>query len=258
MKEEILRDIGFSKNESKVYLTLLRLGSSSATNIIQESGLHRSNVYDVLESLTKKGLVAHILKEDVKYFEVTPPHNLSNILKERELRLSNILPQLLIKTRSIKQDVKIQIFEGYSDLKKMITHFVNNKVDYYSYGIPRQFPKVLKSWLPIHHRDRIKKRVHLKIIFNEGAEDRARIVNEMEFAEARYFPKEFAAPVSTEISGDEIMIIHWAEKPLIIHIKSKEISDSYKRYFNLLWNIAKQPTHFSIAKYKSQNYTELY
>lgn len=241
MKEEVLRDIGLSKNESKVYLALLRIGSAPATKIMQESSLHRSNIYDALEGLTKKGLVAYILKDEVKYFEVTPPQNLMSILKEKELHLSNILPQLLLKSKSIKQDIKIEIYEGYTDLKKMMNHFVNNKSDYYSYGIPKHFPKILKSWLEWHHRDRISKKVPIKIIFNEGAEDRARAVNQIELAEAKYFPKKFNAPVSTEISGDEILIIHWAEKPLTIHIKCKDIAESYKRYFNLLWSIAKQP-----------------
>ena len=49
------------------------------------------------------------------------------------------------------------------------------------------------------------------------------------------------APVTTEISGDEITIIHWSEKPLIIHVECPEIAASYEKYFKLLWSIAKVP-----------------
>lgn len=235
MKEEVLLELGMSKNEAKIYLSLLNLGSSTTTNIIKDCRLNRSNVYDALNSLTEKGLVAYILKKDIKYFEVTHPENLLNIIKEKEIQLSNILPQLLLKEKDVKQDIKVNILEGYKDLKKMMTHFVNNKSDYYSYGIPKEFPTVLKTWLPWHHKDRIRKKIPIKIIFNEGASDRAQIVNKMELAEAKYFPKEFNAPVTTEISKDEVMIIHWSENPLTIHIKCQEIADSYKRYFDILW-----------------------
>ena len=61
-KQDVLEEIGLSKNEAKIYLTLLRLGNVTATDIIKESGVHRSNVYDVLDSLVKKGCVAYIQK----------------------------------------------------------------------------------------------------------------------------------------------------------------------------------------------------
>jgi len=239
-KQQILEEIGLSKNEARVYLTLLKLGSSTATEITKESGIHRSNVYDALENLIKKGCAAHIQKGEVKYFEATNPENLQNILREKKSHLSSILP-LLMKNKSKKQDMAVHIYEGYTALKKTINHFVDNKKDYLSYGIPMQFPEKLKSWLDWHHKDRISKKVPIKIIFNAGAKDRAKIVNKMPLAAAKYFSEKFDAPVTTEISGDEIMIVLWSEKPLIIHIECKEISDSYKRYFNLLWSIAKEP-----------------
>lgn len=241
MKEEILSEIGLSRNEAKVYTALLREGSSPATKIMKECQMHRSNVYDALERLTKKGLAGYILKGETKNFEATHPENLSRMLKEKELHLSSIIPVLSMRTKSVKDDVKAHVYEGYKELKRMITHFVDNKTEYLSIGVPPELPKVLKPWLELHHRERIKKGVFIRIIFNEDAEDRAKIVNGMKLAQAKYFPKEFNSPVTTEISGDEIMLIHWAEHPLIVHIECKEIADSYKRYFELLWNIAKLP-----------------
>ena len=85
-KQDVLEAIGLSKNESKVYLFLLRLGSSTATEITKESCVHRSNVYDALESLIKKGCVSYIKKMDRTYFAAANPENLKNILREKQLR----------------------------------------------------------------------------------------------------------------------------------------------------------------------------
>ena len=239
-KQNILEDIGFSRNESKVYLTVLKLGCCTATEITKESGIHRSNIYDALDSLIKKGCVAYVLKREVKHFEATNPENLKNIIKEKEAKLLGIMPQLL-ESKMKKQEMSVSVYEGYTNVKKLMNYFVNKREEYFSYGIPMQFPEKLKSWLEWHHKDRIIKKVPIKIIFDEEAKERANVVNNMGLAEAKYFPEGFGASVTTEISGDEILLIFWSENPSIIHIKCREIAEAYKKYFNLLWNIAKSP-----------------
>ena len=240
-KQEMLENIGFSKNEAKVYLTVLRLGSCTATEITKESNIHRSNVYDALESLIKKGCVAYVFKKDVKNFEATNPENLRNILKEKQVSLSVILPQLLEK-RKAKQEMSVYIYEGYTNMKKLMTRFVDKGGEYLTYGVPIKLPAKLKSWLEWHHKHRIARKVPIKLIFDACAKDRAKIVNKMELAEAKYCTETFDTPVTTEISGDEVLIILWSDdNPLTINIKCKEIADSYRNYFNLLWSTAKNP-----------------
>ena len=69
MDTKILEEVGLTPNESKVYLSLIELGSSSATQIIQKTGLHRAVVYDLLERLIEKGLVGHAIKGRKKFFD---------------------------------------------------------------------------------------------------------------------------------------------------------------------------------------------
>ena len=56
MKEEVLLELGFNRNEAKVYLALLELGSGTAGDISKISEVHRTNVYDTLKSLLKKDI----------------------------------------------------------------------------------------------------------------------------------------------------------------------------------------------------------
>jgi len=240
-KQEILEEIGLSKNEAKVYLTVLKLGCCTATEITKESGIHRSNVYDALDSLIKKGCVAHIFKGDVKNFEATNPENLKNILKEKEVNLSVIIPQLL-ESRKAKQDMSVHIHEGYTSLKKLIDTIVDkNRQEYLTYGVPKQFPEKLKSWLERHHKFRIARKVPLKVIFNASAKARAKTISKMPLTEAKYVSEDFHTPVTTEMCGNDVLIILWSENPLTIHITSKEIADVYRNYFRLLWSTANSP-----------------
>ena len=61
------------------------------------------------------------------------------------------------------------------------------------------------------------------------------------YAELRYLPQKYASPVALNVYDDKVAIILWnKENPIAIVIKNKEIAEGYKKYFELLWNMAKK------------------
>ncbi len=58
----LLRDFAFSKYESACYLALVAQHPSNGSQLSKRSGIARSRIYDVLRSLTKKGIVFEIQK----------------------------------------------------------------------------------------------------------------------------------------------------------------------------------------------------
>ena len=61
--EDMLKEIGLTDNEIKIYLALVDNGSLLAGRISRLTGIHRRSVYDVTSMLIKKGLVGYILKK---------------------------------------------------------------------------------------------------------------------------------------------------------------------------------------------------
>ena len=82
-----LEQIGFNKSEIKVYLTLLKIGSSTTGPIISESRTANSKIYEVLDKLIHKGLVSYFVKGNVKYYKATNPRMLLNYLDERKEKI---------------------------------------------------------------------------------------------------------------------------------------------------------------------------
>lgn len=83
--------------ESKVWLSLLSKGISSAGEIAELSGVPRSRTYDVLESLEKQGFAIAKLGKPVKYIAVKPESvieklkiNISKNSEEKVKTLSNL------------------------------------------------------------------------------------------------------------------------------------------------------------------------
>jgi HTH-type transcriptional regulator, sugar sensing transcriptional regulator len=59
-------------------------------------------------------------------------------------------------------------------------------------------------------------------------------------AEIKYLPKEYFPPVRTMIYGNKVAIVDFTNPITTIIIEKKEIADSYKKHFELLWKIAKK------------------
>ena len=58
MDEQILEDLGLTKNQVKIYLTLSDAGPTRITSLAKAAGLHRINAYDAVNKLVELGLVA--------------------------------------------------------------------------------------------------------------------------------------------------------------------------------------------------------
>ena len=84
MNKEIFKQIGFTDGETKVYLALLKLGSTTAGPLTHKSRVSRSKVYEILERLMEKGLVSFIIKEKTKYFQAAEPSKIQDYLEKKE------------------------------------------------------------------------------------------------------------------------------------------------------------------------------
>ncbi len=96
MNTKLLEDIGLTKGEIKVYLTLLKLGETTTGRIIDEAQISSGKIYEILDKLLKKGLVSFIIKEKTKYFQASNPNRILDFLHEKE-KLIKIKETELIK-----------------------------------------------------------------------------------------------------------------------------------------------------------------
>ena len=238
MKEQVLESIGLSKNETKIFLALLDIGQTTAGKITEKSGVHRTNVYDAVERLIEKGLVSYIIKNKIKYFEATDPSNLMNLIKEKEVQLKEIMPQLKLSTKLANKKGEAKIYEGVPAFMNILHSFLKYKEPILSYGIPKTAPEMLKTSIPHFHKARIAKKIQMNVIYNFDAQDRINKVNKISYTDARFIDDKFRSLVSTNICGDEVVLALWTKPIIIIQIKNKQIADAYKHYFEFMWTNA--------------------
>ncbi len=249
--QEILEKSGLSRNEAKVYLSLLDLGLTSSKAIIEKTKLHRQLVYDALNILIEKGLVSFSIQSNRKYFKALNPKNFLNFFEKKEQKVKKekeefqkILPELIKKRERIGEKQETTVYLGNKGIKSLLCDMLNQNDEILTIGASEikaeAFRYHLKFNLPLFHKIRKKKKIPYKILLSEDLKERAKELDKLKYTQAKILKKEFTSNSSTNIYGNKVSIILWGSQPFGVLIKSKEISESQRKHFYLLWKIAKK------------------
>jgi len=232
----VLENLGLSDGEIKVYLALLKLGSSPVSKIKEESELHRTTIYDFIEKLINKGLVSYSIENNVKFYSAMHPSKLMDFIKEKEVGLKEILPELISLSEQHKEEIKIEILRGKGGFKTLLNLILRVRKDTHAYGIDET---VFRKNFPIDIKHFLKQEQKL------GMKEKLITFKDTEFTypephmEYRFFDKKFFSPTPWFAFGDYVAIMIWDPLTIIL-IKSKELSGGFYKHFNLLWKISKK------------------
>ncbi|HLC60078.1 MAG TPA: helix-turn-helix domain-containing protein [Candidatus Nanoarchaeia archaeon] len=235
----ILEHVGLTRNESRVYIELLRAGSSLARDIARLMNMHRTSVYSCLERLQKKGLVSVTNLDKKTYFEAVDPNKLVSLLKEREERLKSVLPELKkLKDSNFYTKHEVQYFKGKQGLKSVFDEILSIGESYVGWGPERKIESLLKYYFMHYIETRKQRKIHAKLIYFENS--RGEQHTKTPLVKIRYLPKTFYQPTAHRVYGDNVAILLLEENPLCIIIRNNAIAESYRKHFDILWKMAKK------------------
>jgi sugar-specific transcriptional regulator TrmB len=242
MNLEILEELGLTKTEIKVYLTLLGLGSSTAGKILQKSRLPNSTIHRDLNSLIEKGLINFILEGKRKIYQATNPENFFNFIEDKKRRFEEILPELKKKEEKKTQKESASIFKGKRGIQEVYYTMINSEGDeYLTFGGGPITVDVMGFtwWLNLHNK-RIANKLPSRQIFDSAVKEvGGKEIASKKLTNVRYLPKEFAQFQETIIVGNKVAITVFGENPYAFLIEDEKVAQGYKKYFEELWKIAK-------------------
>ena len=114
-----LEKLGFEEKEAKLYLALLELGEAGIGDIARKSGLKRTTVYHILDTLKSRGLISQTQKGKKVLYLAEDPHSIGQDLKEKEALFQKTLPELLSIANMFEKKPAIRYFEGLSGIKEV-------------------------------------------------------------------------------------------------------------------------------------------
>lgn len=236
---ETLKRTGLSSNESKIYLTLLRIGSSKAGKISKEVHINRTTTYDVLKILLEKGLISYVIKANNKWFEAVDPKGLLDILKEKENDLQRILPELQKINNSPKEKHNVKLFYGYKGIKSVFQDIIKTSKDVMILDSECSMPDKILYYTQYFVKQLNKKKIRIRHLVREDTEVRKRwedkSVLPSKFTQVKFVPLKFKTNSVIDIYGDKVAIIIWSEPPEAVIMQNKSVAENFRNYFEMLW-----------------------
>jgi sugar-specific transcriptional regulator TrmB len=234
----VLERYGLSKNEARVYLTLLRLGSAMAGKIAKEAMMDRTSCYDSLKRLLKKGFISYALEANRRLFKSEDPTKLLEALKEKQEEIEKIMPELVSIYKREKEKYNVTLYKGYKGIKSVFEDILkeakgkeNCVID--SSGV---FVERMPYYAPHFIKGLEKNKIKVRHIVRKG-----KPIHPSKTTEVRFFPKQLKeTSITTNIYNNKIAIILWTDVPEAIIIENKAAADCYRDYFEILWKNAKK------------------
>ena len=230
-----LTEFGLTQQESLIYSSLLEYEELTASQIAKNTKINRSVVYSYITSLTNKGLVSHFIRNNVKYFKSTNPEILLDYLKEKERKLRQILPKLKEIKKTNPEKISVEVYNNLEGGITILKDIIRTKADVYIIGEAGQPEEKIPIYLKQYIRQLNENKIKEKILAIKGKK-----IFMGKYSQIKYLPKEFEIPTSTAIYGDKVVIVIYNKPYFAVLIKNREVAESYKNFFNLLWGIAKK------------------
>ena len=248
MNGQLLEEIGLTKGEIKVYLTLLKLGETTTGKIIEEAQISSGKIYEILEKLIKKGLASYTIREKTKYFNAASPNRILDYLhekekniKEKEQELLKELPALLSIEKAGKKEYETNLFKGFKGIQTAIFEALEElteKDEVLAMGIishkKEQYNLLWQRW----HKERMNKKVICKAIFSDRNTDYFKTFKKMKYTELKVLRG--ITPSAIDVMGKRVLIFTYGEETSCLSVKNPEVAQSFKMFFGNLWNIAEK------------------
>ena len=240
----VLGDIGLTNAQIKIYLSLLKLGETTTGPLIKHSELQNSVVYNALNQLIKQGLVTYIQKGKRKYFSTTNPKHLIQFIQDKKEKIEELVPKLIQKRNLVQDKQEARVFKGWKGLYTAFSDVLDELPagsDYIGFppGYEEEDSEEAKQFFRELQKKRNQKKYKVRFIINDKYKKQVKNYGYYSKFGKPTFKFVPAAPIGIIILGENILNFTLKPEPVAVIITSKQISDSYREFFNQMWKQAK-------------------
>lgn len=245
--EEALIQLNLGKKEAEAFLALVKLGGGTATAIAGESGITRTHVYDIMKELVEKGLVSEIEEKKIKRYEAVGHAGLLAFVSRQEKQLQTVQKEL-VKLASdfqglevgARQKTTVRFFDGVEGVKNIYAEIRNDlnkqkeSFDLLTIFSPENLEKIIPNFQYLDYpnmdgRDIVADDKMLSAYIKQMKQSKNTTAYKIWPKEKGFFPTDNIA------WGNKIAYIDLVTYPSGIIIESESIVQSFRMWFNVLW-----------------------
>lgn len=249
---ELLKKLGFSARECRVYSVSFRLGPQPASVVARKLRMNRVTVYIILKNFVSKGFAKMFIKRGVQFFSVITPRELVNYAetKSEEWKiLSNeflkSIPEFLQYSQHSQALPKVSFYEGIEGIKEVYNDTLKGGHEILGFLTVERIPKELKDYfVNVYIPKRIKRKVRCRMILSDSKRAQRYTKSDRKYLRKTYILPKKNMPFETEISiygKDCVAIIAFTKTDLnAVVIQNKRVYNTLKSIFLFCESIAKK------------------
>lgn len=240
--EQVLANLGLTKNKGLVYLSLLQLGTGSAQEIANKATLPRTTVHEILQTLLVLGIVNFSTHGRSRIYSAEPPDKLKYLLKDKEKQLESVLPEMFSMFNIGGVKPKTKFYEGVAGIKTVFedTLTANNKVLCGILSMSDLFKIPGKEFMDDYTSRRIKAGIKLKVIRSEINEVEEIWPNSSkELRELHYANRDMIFPMTMYFYDNKVALIGTEKENFGMIIESADFYKNQMNFFEVMWQVTR-------------------
>ena len=250
MVTEVLTKLDLSKNEAKIYETLVKKGELSAGRIATLANINRRNAYDSLNRLIEKGLVFESIHKKESTYQAVDPRKLKEIVEEKNTALESILPDLEKWYGDVPHENEVYIYHGIEGWKNYIRDVIRLGQDYHVIGGRGAWADpALRPFMENAIKEMVKKDITMGVLFDpevkEAKHEIIDMINAPKGWQTGFLPQGFSTQISVGIFGNRTVIFSNFEELGKVYedlsftvIVNNNIAEAMRTWWRFMWEMS--------------------
>lgn len=254
-----LQQLGLSKNQTHLYLTLLESGPATTLELARKSAINRTRVYRELERMREKGLIDQIIDEHRKLHQAIDPDHLTPLVNaqlEQAQTLAHRFPD--VKTYLLQQihrrgpDTKVYFYKGKTGICQMLWRVLRTKKELVGYTYRTLKSITGEKFTQDFYQEIMDHRIKIRDIYSdEYIESAGGIAQAVKgtaegiagwehLVSSRYLsPAVLDVNCQMDIYNNVVSYYNWHEGEVFgVEIENDKIARLQKQIFEILWTQA--------------------
>lgn len=241
---ERLLTLGLTENDARVYVHLLERGTAfGGSKIATALSLHRQYAHYSLEKLLRLGLIEEVPSGARVKYRALPPSYLTHLAKKQLADAEATARELdRISAVGAEQDFEVhrgtrQVWDFEERFVESLPHdetqyIIGGGADAFISFFGEEYERITET-----SRERNLYALYVGCPQEEAWLKRAHAANPK--FEYRILPMLPQTSVQTAIRFESVTFYSFGNPPLVYIVKSKTVYEDYKKFFDMLWSMAK-------------------
>lgn len=240
----MLKDFGLTEKEALIYTYLLERGTEvGGSKIAVGTGLHRQYVYISMGKLMELGLTEAVAYGKQRRYKAVAPSQVEKIAKRRAFEAEDIVRELnTFSTIGHEQD--FEIYAGDKQVKEyeanLISSLKEGEIQYVISGASKNFLAYFGDDYEYLSTQAKQKKLTTYYVGGDHEKESLAVAQKINpYFQYRFLEGMPGGVTSTVVRRNSVVLYSLAKPAFIYVIHSQMISEEYKAYFDMLWNMAK-------------------